>query len=66
MNGTPAGLIRQKEPAIRIRKGEKVVIKASHGIGHLMNSIYSERVPGAKRDKMLAAEKAEGGMTDEK
>jgi hypothetical protein len=66
MNGTPAGLIRQKEPAIRIRKGDTVVIKASHGIGHLMNSIYSERVPGAKRDKMLAAEKAECVIANDK
>jgi len=66
MNGTPAGHLRLKEPAIRIRKGDKVVIKASHGIGHLMNSIYSRRVPGAKRVKMLAAEKGEGGVTHDK
>jgi hypothetical protein len=66
MNGTPAGHLRLEEPAIRLRNGDKVMIKASHGIGHLMNSIYSERVPGAKRDKILAAEKAEGGTADDK
>jgi hypothetical protein len=55
-----------EEPAIRIRKGNTVVIKASHGIGHLMSSIYSERVPGAKRDKMLAAEKAEDDIANDK
>jgi 2-keto-4-pentenoate hydratase/2-oxohepta-3-ene-1,7-dioic acid hydratase in catechol pathway len=56
MNGTPAGHLRMEEPAIRMRKGDKVVIKASHGIGHLMNSIYSERVPGAKRGRLAAKE----------
>ena len=66
INGTPAGHLRLKEPAIRIRKGDKVVINASHGIGHLMNSMYFRRVPGAKRVKMLAAEKGEGGMADDK
>jgi hypothetical protein len=66
MNGTPAGHLRLEEPAIRIRKGNTVVIKASHGIGHLMSSIYSERVPGAKRDKMLAAEKAEDDIANDK
>jgi len=65
MNGTPAGHLRLNEPAVRIRKGDKVVIKASHGIGHLMNSIHSRRGKSATRVKPSAAEKAEGGMADE-
>jgi hypothetical protein len=66
MNGTPAGHLRLEEPVIRMRKGDRVVIKASHGIGHLMNSVYSERVPGAKRVQMLAAEEDEGATTGDK
>jgi len=62
MNGTPAGKLRLKEPAIRIRKGDEVVIKASHGIGHLMNLIYSRRVPGAKRTISSTAEGAKGAI----
>jgi hypothetical protein len=45
MIGTPAGLVRGRGPTIRIKKGDKVVFKASHGIGHLMNSIHQVRVP---------------------
>lgn len=45
MIGIPAGLVRGREPTVRIRKGDQVVFKASHGIGHLMNFIYQVRVP---------------------
>jgi len=45
MIGIPAGLVRGREPTMRIRKGDQVVFKASHGIGHLLNSIYQVRVP---------------------
>ena len=65
MNGTPAGSLRLKEPAIRIRKGDEVVIKASHGIGHLMNSIYSRRVPGARRTRSSTAEGAKGAIAED-
>jgi len=48
MNGTPAGLLGKKEPAFKLRKGDMLKVRASHGIGHLVNSIYQERVPPAK------------------
>ena len=48
MHGSSAGHLGTREPAIRLRKGDKLVIEASHGIGHLVNSIYHERVPAGK------------------
>lgn len=48
MHGSPAGHLGTREPAIRLRKGDKIVIEASHGIGHLVNSIYHERVPAGR------------------
>lgn len=45
LSGKLAGEAMQKKPSLRILKGEQVVLKASHGIGHLINSIYQERAP---------------------
>lgn len=56
MMGPAAGSLRLKEPAIRLRKGDTVRIKASHGIGHLVNSIYFRRVPGPKLSQYIAAQ----------
>ena len=50
MIGIPAGEVRGREPTIRIKKGDKVIFKASHGIGHLMSSIYQVRVPHKVRN----------------
>jgi uncharacterized protein YjlB len=48
----------QADPAIRLKKGDTITIKASHGIGHLMNSIYYRRVPPAKLGQYVAAQEA--------
>jgi hypothetical protein len=42
------GSLRTESPALTIKKGDKVVLKASHGIGHLINSILEVRTPPAK------------------
>lgn len=43
---------------VKLRKGDKVTIEASHGIGHLVNSIYLRRVPSTKMDQYVAAQAA--------
>jgi hypothetical protein len=48
----------QADPAVRLRNGDTITIKASHGIGHLMNSIYYRRVPSAKLGQYVAAQEA--------
>jgi hypothetical protein len=35
--------LKRRGPSVRLYKGESVVFKASHGIGHLLHSIYKER-----------------------
>jgi uncharacterized protein YjlB len=48
----------QADPAIRLKKGDTITIKASHGIGHLMNSIYYRRVSSSKLGQYVAAQEA--------
>jgi hypothetical protein len=41
--------LKRRGPSVRLYKGESVVFKASHGIGHLLHSIYKERArPGPR------------------
>jgi hypothetical protein len=47
MMGFPAGLLRNEEPRIKLKKGDEICFTASHGIGTLINSIHQERVPAA-------------------
>jgi hypothetical protein len=35
--------VMKRAPSVRIKRGDKVVFKASHGMGHLINSPYEER-----------------------
>jgi len=56
--GTYSMLGSQADPAVRLQKGDTITIKASHGIGHLMNSICYRRVPSAKFGQYVAAQEA--------
>jgi hypothetical protein len=41
--------LKRRGPSVRLYKGESAVFKASHGIGHLLHSIYKERArPGPR------------------
>ena len=43
MTGRDRDGFKRRGPSLRLYKGESVVFKASHGIGHLLHSIYKER-----------------------
>ena len=43
MMGRDQDALKKRGPRLRLYKGESVVFKASHGMGHLLHSIYKER-----------------------
>ena len=45
MTGRDRNGFKRRGPSLRLYKGESVVFKASHGIGHLLQSTYKERAP---------------------
>ena len=49
MTGRDRDGFKRRGPSLRLYKGESVVFKASHGIGHLLQSIYKERAPPRAR-----------------